>query len=143
MSQPDGATGTPRSTPWFGPTGLALGLGMLVIIALVRLIVGIPKVSQSYYNALYSLEDRPIIWLFLGLLMLASIIPIVAAVVLGHLGLNRAKAAGTRAAVSGIALGIGYTLVIFWGVRVINAITNAAQFNGGVRVFIEYVGLWA
>ena len=116
---------------------------MLVIVALVRVIVGIPKVSQSYYNALYSMEDRPIVWLILGLLMIASIIPIAAAVVLGHLGLTRAKAAGTSAAAAGIALGIGYTLVVFWFVRLINAIANAMEFNGGFRMFIEYVGLWA
>lgn len=117
---------------------------MLAIVALVRVIVGIPKVSEGYYNALYrTLEDRPIIWLLLGLLMIATIIPIAAAVVLGHVGLGRAKADGTRAAASGIALGIGYTLVVFWVVRLINAITNAAQFNGGFRMFIEYLALWA
>lgn len=158
MSQPNEAAGTgpvwsatsapapaggPRSGVGLGLAGLGLGAGMLVIVALVRVIVGIPKVSRSYYNALYSMEDRPIIWLILGLLMIASIIPMAAAVVLGHLGLSRAKAAGTSAAASGIALGIGYTLVVFWGVRIINAITNTAQFNGGFRMFIEYIGLWA
>ena len=116
---------------------------MLVIVALVRVIVGIPDVAQSYYNALYSMEDRPVTWLILGLLMIASIIPIAAAVVLGHLGLGRAKAAGTSAAAAGIALGIGYTLAVFWGVRIINAITNTAEFNGGIRMVIEYVGIWA
>lgn len=116
---------------------------MLVIVALVRVIVGIPKVSQSYYNALYSMEDRPIVWLILGLLMIASIIPIAASVVLGHLDLSRAKAVGTSGAAAGIALGIGYTLVVFWVVRLINAVTNTAQFNGGIRMVIEYVGIWA
>ena len=122
---------------------MGLGAGTLVIVALVRVIVGIPKVSNSYYKALYSLEDRPIVWLILGLLMIASIIPIAAAVVLGHLGLNRAKAAGTSATAAGIALGIGYTLVVFWGVRLINAIANAIEYSGGFRMFIEYIGLWA
>lgn len=115
----------------------------MAIVALVRVIVGIPKVSQSYYNSFYNMEDRPVVWLILGLLLIASIVPIAVAVVLGHVGLSRAKAAGTSAAASGIALGIGYTLVVFWVVRLINAIANAAQFNGGFRVFIEYVGLWA
>ncbi len=158
MSQPNEAAGTgpvwsatsapapaggPRSGVGLGLAGLGLGAGMLVIVALVRVIVGIPKVSQSYYNALYSMEDRPIVWLILGLLMIASIIPIAAAVVLGHLGLTRAKAAGTSATAAGIALGIGYTLAVFWGVRIINAITNTAEFNGGIRMVIEYVGIWA
>lgn len=116
---------------------------MLGIVALVRVIVGIPKVSRGYYNSLYSFEDRPVIWVVLGLLMIASIVPIAVAVVLGHAGVSRAKATGTSAAVSGIALGIGYTLVVFWCVRLVNAITNAAQFHGGPRMFIEYVGLWA
>ena len=116
---------------------------MLVIVSLVRVIVGIPAVSNSYYKALYSLEDRPISWLLLGLLMIASIIPIAGAVILGHLGLSRAKTAGTSAAASGIALGIGYTLVVFWVVRLINAITNAIEYHGGFRMFIEYIGLWA
>ncbi|MBC7278996.1 MAG: hypothetical protein H5T77_21240, partial [Nocardioides sp.] len=49
----------------------------------------------------------------------------------------------TSAAASGIALGIGYALAVFWVVRIINAITNTAQFNGGLRVLIEYVGVWA
>lgn len=128
---------------WLGPTALGLGAGMLGILALVRVIVGIPDVAQGYYNALYSMEDRPIIWLILGLLIIASIIPIAAAVVLGHLGLSRAKADGTSAAAAGIALGIGYTLVVFWGVRIVNAITNAIEYHGGFRMFIEYVGLWA
>lgn len=132
-----------RSGGWLGPAGLGLAVGMLGFVALVRLIVGIPKVSQGYYNSLYNMEDRPVVWLILGLLMIASIIPIAVAVVLGHLGVSRAKAAGTSAATSGIALGIGYTLVVFWGVRLINAITNAAEFNGGFSMFIEYVGLWA
>jgi len=135
--------GSPRSGGWLGPAGLGLGAGMLVIVALVRVIVGIPKVNQSYYNSFYNMEDRPVVWLILGLLLIASIVPIAVAVVLGHVGLSRAKAAGTSAAASGIALGIGYTLVVFWVVRLINAIANAAQFNGGFRVFIEYVGLWA
>lgn len=133
----------PSGGGWLGLAGLGLGAGMLVIVALVRVIVGIPDVSKSYYNALYSLEDRPIIWLLLGLLMIASIIPITAAVVLGHLGLSRAKASGRSAAAAGIALGVGYTLVVFWGVRIINAITNTAEFNGGIRMVIEYVGIWA
>ncbi|MDQ4114744.1 MAG: hypothetical protein M3306_27160 [Actinomycetota bacterium] len=121
-----------------------LAAAMLVIVALVRVIVGIPKVSQSYYNSVYrALDSGPVIWLVLGLLLLVSIVPIGAAVVLGHVGLNRAKAAGTSAATAGIALGIGYTLVVFWGVRLINAITNSAQFNGGVRIFIEHLALWA
>ncbi|MFE4000138.1 hypothetical protein ACFX43_15250 [Nocardioides sp. YIM B13467] len=139
---PAPAGGT-RSGGWLGLTGLGLGAGMLVIGALVRVIVGIPDVAQDYYNALYSMEDRPIIWLILGLLIIASIIPIAAAVVLGHLGLSRAKAAGTSAAAAGIALGVGYTLVVFWVVRLINAVTNTAEFNGGFRMFIEYIGLWA
>ncbi|MBB3090975.1 hypothetical protein [Nocardioides albus] len=50
---------------------------------------------------------------------------------------------GTSAAASGIALGIGYTLAVFWVVRLINAVTNAAEFNVGLRVVIEYVGVWA
>lgn len=116
---------------------------MLGIVALVRLIVGIPKVSRTYYNSLYQFEDRPVVWLILGLLLIASIVPIAVAIVLGHIGVSRAKAAGTSAGASGIALGIGYTLAVFWCVRLINAITNAAEFNGGIRVFIEYVGLWA
>ncbi|SDK69786.1 hypothetical protein SAMN05428985_105335 [Nocardioides sp. YR527] len=116
---------------------------MLVIVALVRVIVGFPKVSQSYYQALYSFESAPVVWIVLGLLMIASIVPIAFAVVLGHVGVSRAKATGTSAAVSGIALGIGYTLVVFWVVRLVNAIANAAEFNGGFRMFIEYVGLWA
>jgi hypothetical protein len=116
---------------------------MLGIVAVVRLIAGIPKVTQGYYNSLYSMEDRPVVWLILGLLMIATIIPIAAAVVLGHLGVSRAKAAGTSAAASGIALGLGYALVVFWGVRIINAITNTVEYHGGVRMFIEYVGLWA
>ncbi|MFE7227550.1 hypothetical protein ACFU7D_22350 [Nocardioides sp. NPDC057577] len=158
MSQPNEAAGAapawsptnpsapangPRSGGWLGLAGLGIAAAMLVIVALVRVIVGIPDVSQGYYNALYSMEDRPIVWLILGLLMIASIIPIAAAVVLGHLGLSRAKAVGTSAAAAGIALGIGYTLAVFWGVRAINAITNTAQFNGGFRMFIEYFGLWA
>jgi hypothetical protein len=89
------------------------------------------------------MEERPVVWLILGLLLIASIVPIAVAVVLGHLGVSRAKAAGTSAAAAAIALGIGYALVVFWVVRIINAITNAAQFNGGFRMFIEYVGLWA
>ena len=116
---------------------------MLGVVALVRVIVGMPKVSQGYYNSLYRFEDRPVIWVILGLLMIASIVPIGIAVVLGHVGLGQAKAAGTSAAVSGIALGIGYTLVVFWVVRIVNAITNVAELNGGLRIFIEYVGLWA
>lgn len=137
-------SGARRGGGWIGPTALALAAGMLVIVALVRVIVGIPKVSQSYYNAVYrALDSGPVIWLILGLLLLVSIVPIGAAVVLGHVGLSRAKAAGTRAATAGIALGIGYTLVVFWGVRLINAITNSAQFDGGVRMFIEHLALWA
>ena len=145
MSQPNEASpvGAPRSGGWLGLAGLGLGAGMLGIVALTRLVVGIPKVTQSYYNALYQFEDRPVIWILLGLLLIASIVPIAVAVVLGHLGASRAKAAGTSAAASGIALGIGYTLVVFWVVRIINAITNASEFNGGFRMFIEYVGLWA
>jgi hypothetical protein len=159
MSQPNEAapTGPARSAPippapggtksrgagWAGLAGLGLGAGMLGIVALVRLIVGIPKVSRTYYNSLYQFEDRPVVWLILGLLLIASIVPIAVAIVLGHVGVSRAKAAGTSAAASGIALGIGYTLAVFWCVRLINAITNAAEFNGGIRVFIEYVGLWA
>lgn len=135
--------GAPRSGGWLGLAGLGLGAGMLGIVALVRVIVGIPKINQGYYNSLYSLQDRPVIWVVLGLLMIASILPIAVAVVLGHVGISRAKATGTSAAVSDIALGIGYTLVVFWVVRLINAITNTAQFNGGIRMVIEYVGLWA
>ncbi|WP_143033780.1 hypothetical protein [Nocardioides sp. YR527] len=142
-TSPAGPAGGPRGGAWFGPTGLALGAGMLVIVALVRVIVGFPKVSQSYYQALYSFESAPVVWIVLGLLMIASIVPIAFAVVLGHVGVSRAKATGTSAAVSGIALGIGYTLVVFWVVRLVNAIANAAEFNGGFRMFIEYVGLWA
>lgn len=145
MSQPNEAavSVSPRNGGWVGPAGLGLGAGMLGIVALVRVIVGIPKVSQGYYNSLYQFEDRPVVWVVLGLLMIASIVPIAVAVVLGHAGVSRAKAAGTSAAVSGIALGIGYTLAVFWVVRLINAIANVAQFNGGVRMAIEYVGLWA
>ncbi|MGY0386613.1 hypothetical protein ACWZJV_06560 [Nocardioides sp. WG-D5] len=135
--------GSPRSGRWVGPAGLGLAVGVLGVVALVRVIVGMPKVSQGYYNSLYRFEDRPVIWVILGLLMIASIVPIGIAVVLGHVGLGQAKAAGTSAAVSGIALGIGYTLVVFWVVRIVNAITNAAELNGGLRMFIEYVGLWA
>ncbi|MER7559217.1 hypothetical protein ABTZ46_19895 [Nocardioides sp. NPDC126508] len=142
MSNQDGVAGL-RGGGWIGPTGLVLAAGMLGIVALPRLIVGIPKVTQSYYNSLYRFEDRPVVWVILGLLLIASIVPIAVAVVLGHVGVSRAKAAGTSAAASGIALGIGYTLVVFWGVRIINAIVNAAQFHGGFRMFIEYVGLWA
>lgn len=116
---------------------------MLAILVLVRVIVGIPNVSQDYYNSFYNMEERPVIWLILGLLLIASIVPIAVAVVLGHVGVSRAKAAGTSAAASGIALGIGYTLVVFWVVRLINAITNVAQLDAGFRVFIEYVGLSA
>lgn len=118
---------------------------MLALLAMMRVIVGIPKVSEGYYNALYrTLEDRPVIWLVLGLLVLVSIVPIGAGVVLGHLGLSRAKQSGTGAAASGIALGIGYALVVFWGVRLINAITNAAVFpSDRVRLIIEHLGLWA
>lgn len=140
---PPAPAGGPRTGGWLGSTALGLGAGTLAIVALVRVVVGIPGVSRSYYNALYSLEDRPIVWLILGLLMIASIVPIAGAVVLGHLGLSRARAAGTSAAAAGIALGIGYTLVVFWVVRLINAITNTAEFNGGIRMVIEYVGLWA
>lgn len=158
MSQPNevaaaGPAGPPPSPPvptgasryggWLGFAGLGLGAGTLVIVALVRVIVGIPKVSQSYYNSFYNMEDRSVVWLILGLLLIASIVPIALAVVLGHVGVSRAKAAGTSAAASGIALGIGYTLAVFWVVRIINAITNTAQFNGGLRVLIEYVGVWA
>ena len=135
--------GTPRSGGWLGLAGLGLGVGMLGIVALTRLIVGIPKVTQSYYNSLYRFEDRPVVWVVLGLLLIASIVPIAIGVLLGHVGVSRAKAAGTSAAVSGVALGVGYTLVVFWIVRIINAIVNAAQFHGGLRMFIEYVGLWA
>lgn len=142
MPDHDGATG-PRVGSWLGLAGLGLAAGTLVFVGLVRVIVGIPKVSRAYYNSLYSMEDRPIVWLLLGLLMIASIIPIAAAVMLSHVGVSRAKAAGTSVAASGIALGIGYTLVVFWAVRLVNAITNAAQFHGGFRMFIEYVGLWA
>ncbi|MGH3349543.1 MAG: hypothetical protein ACRDPS_02670 [Nocardioides sp.] len=154
MSQPNGAPSTRQAEPTqvapdarsgksLGLVALVLAAGMFVVIALVRLIVGIPKVSQGYYDSLANFEDRPVIWLVLGLLMVASIIPIVAAVVLGHIGLRRAKVDGSSATMAGIALGIGYMLVIFWGVRLINAYTNAAQFDGGFRMFIEYVGLWA
>ncbi|MFI5627250.1 hypothetical protein ACIA03_27585 [Nocardioides sp. NPDC051685] len=144
MSQPnEAAAGSPQSGGRVALAGLGLGAATLGIVALVRVIVGIPKVSQGYYNSLYRFEDRPVIWVVLGLLMIASIVPIAVAVVLGHAGVSRAKAAGTSAAVSGIALGVGYTLVVFWGVRLINAVTNAAEFNGGIRMFIEYVGLGA
>lgn len=114
-----------------------------MIVALVRVIVGIPDVSKGYYNSFYNMEDRPVVWLILGLLLIASIVPIAVAVVLGHLGVSRAKTTGTSAAAAGIALGIGYTLVVFWGVRIVNAITNTAELNGGIRMVIEYVGLWA
>ncbi|MGY0540325.1 hypothetical protein ACW14X_22620 [Nocardioides sp. YJ-D4] len=158
MSQPNEAPGTgptwsatsapapaggPRSGVGLGLAGLGVGAGMLVIVALVRVIVGIPKVSQGYYNSFYNMEDRPVGWVILGLLLIASIVPIAVGVVLGHLGVSRAKATGTSAATAGIALGIGYTLAVFWVVRLINAIANAIEFNGGLRVFIEYVGLWA
>lgn len=133
----------PSRGGWLGLTSLALGAGMLAILVLVRVIVGIPNVSQDYYNSFYNMEERPVIWLILGLLLIASIVPIAVAVVLGHVGVSRAKAAGTSAAASGIALGIGYTLVVFWVVRLINAITNVAQLDAGFRVFIEYVGLSA
>ena len=136
-------TGGSRSGGWLGLAGLGLGAGTLVFVALVRVIVGIPKVSQSYYNSFYNMEDRSVVWLILGLLLIASIVPIALAVVLGHVGVSRAKAAGTSAATSGIALGIGYTLVVFWVVRLINAVTNAAEFNGGIRMAIEYAGIWA
>jgi hypothetical protein len=33
--------------------------------------------------------------------------------------------------------------MVFWVVRLVNAITNAAEINVGFRVFIEYVGMWA
>lgn len=132
-----------RTGRWFGLTGLALGAGVLVLLAIVRVIVGIPKVTQNYYNSFYRFEDRPVVWLILGLLLIASIVPIAIAIGLGHVGVSRAKAAGTSAADSGIALGIGYTLVVFWGVRILNAIANASEFNGGFRMFIEYVGLGA
>jgi hypothetical protein len=142
QNQPAPADG-PRSGGWFGLAGLGLGAGMLAIVALVRVIVSIPDVSRSYYNSFYAMEDRSIIWLILGLLMIASILPIAVAVVLGHLGLRRAKATGTSAVASGVALGIGYSLMVFWVVRLVNAITNAAEINVGFRVFIEYVGMWA
>ncbi|MFE6506119.1 hypothetical protein ACFVDI_03640 [Nocardioides sp. NPDC057767] len=142
-TSPAAPAGGPRGGAWCGPTGLALGAGMLVIVALVRVIVGFPQVSQSYYNALYRFENAPIVWIALGLVVIASIIPIAAGVVLGHVGVSRAKATGTSAAVSGIALGIGYTLVVFWVVRLIIAIVNSAEFNGGFRMFIETVGLLA
>lgn len=128
---------------WIGLTSLALAVGVLLFVALARVIVGIPKVAQSYYNSLYAMDERPVGWLLLGLVMIATIIPIGAAIVLGHVGVTRAKAAGSGAAVPGIALGIGYMLLVFWFVRLVNAITNAAEFNGGFRMFIEYVGIWA
>lgn len=140
---PSAPAGRPQNGGWLGPAGLGLAAGMLGIVALVRVIVGIPKVTQSYYNSFYAMEDRSIVWLILGVLMIASILPIAVSVVLGHLGVGRAKAAGTSAVASGIALGIGYTLAVFWVVRLVNAITNAAQFNSGLRVFVEYVGVWA
>ncbi|TQL67671.1 hypothetical protein FB381_1553 [Nocardioides albertanoniae] len=141
--QPEQAQGAPRSGRTLGLFALVIAVAMLVIIALVRLLVGIPKVSQSYYDAILSFEDRPVIWLILGVAMIASIVPVVAAIVLGHIGLLRAKVDGSSAAMAGIALGIGYMLVVFWVVRLVNAATNAAQFNGGFRMFVEYVGLWA
>lgn len=140
---PPTPAGSPRGAGWLGMAGLGLAVGMLAIVALVRVIVCIPDVSRSYYNSFYAMEDRSIIWLILGLLMIASILPIAVAVVLGHLGLRRAKATGTSAAASGVALGIGYSLMVFWVVRLVNAITNAAEINAGFRVFIEYVGIWA
>ena len=143
MSEANGAVGTRPNGGRFGVVALALAVGTFAFVALVRVIVGIPKVSQSYYNAVLSLEERPIIWLLLGLVMIASIIAILAAIVLGHIGLSRAKAAGTSSAASGIALGIGYVLAVFWVVRIVNAVTNTAQFHGGFRMFIEYVGVWA
>ncbi|GGU38735.1 hypothetical protein [Nocardioides albus] len=64
--------GNPRGAAgWLGMAGLGLAAGLLGIVALVRVIVGIPKVSQSYYNSFYAMEDRSIIWLILGLLMIA------------------------------------------------------------------------
>lgn len=126
-----------------GLVALVLAAGTLTFFVATRVLAGIPKLTQTYYDALNGFGERPVIWFVLGLVLLASIAPVAASIVLGHRSMGRAKVAGVRPVASAIALGIGYTLVVFWGVRLISAIANAGELGGGFRIFVEYVGLWA
>jgi hypothetical protein len=63
----------------------------------------------------------------LGILGFLTIIPIAASIVLGHLGLTATRTGRRGRATAGIGLGIGYTLLALYFIRLVASIEQIGQ----------------
>jgi len=107
---------------------LILAVGGLLSLAITKVVV-----------AFYSVNDDSVV-LVLGSLGLATIVPIVIVVVVGHLALGVTTKKGLRGrATAGVALGIGYSLLLFWIVRLINSATVVLSGDYGSDALVTLV----
>ena len=94
----------------------------------------------------YDDSSEQVVPMVLGMLGLATIVPVVASVVLGHVALSATRHGRTRGrATAGIAVGVGYVLLALYVVRIVNAASVASQgYSGEVgELFLQNIFYWA
>ncbi|MBN9607585.1 MAG: hypothetical protein J0G30_13345 [Actinomycetales bacterium] len=123
----------PRSGTPFGLTALLLAVVLVVLYLGVR--VASVAMSVNYVDDF----DAPA--LVLGVLGLVAVLPVVAVIVLGHLGAAFSRRSHRGGVVSGMALGVGYVMLLMWGNRIVSAVIAAAGF-GDPGHFVHDIFWW-
>jgi hypothetical protein len=120
-------------------SGLALasfiiGAAELFLLLVVRIVASVASQAK---------DGAPTLALTLGIFGLVSLLPTVAAIVLGHIAVVQTVRGRRRGVgVAFLGLGLGYINLLFWGNRVLVAII-AATYAGGVAQFVPNVFWWA
>jgi len=113
--------------------GLLVGMGLLIVK-----IYSVATTGEAFVGM--NLDGLTLTLAVLGFL---SIVLIIIAIVLGHVGVARAgKAQGRGAAISGFALGGSYLLLVLWIIRLVAAVMSAAMSNDW-SYFLQDTVWWA
>ncbi len=134
--------GPPAASPLTGKPPLSgLALASLIIGAVELFLLLIVRIVASI--ASQANDGAPTLSLTLGILGLVSVLPTIAAIVLGHIAIVQTVRGRRRGlALASLGTGLGYVNLLFWGNRVLIAIIAAAQV-GDVSQFVPNNFWWA
>ncbi|MEO6114883.1 MAG: DUF4190 domain-containing protein [Pseudolysinimonas sp.] len=113
---------------------LIIGGVEVVLLLIIRIVASLASQAN---------DGAPALSLPLGILGLVSLLPTVAAIVLGHIAIvQTARGRRRGAGPAWLGTGLGYVNLLFWGNRVLIAIVVAAQ-AGDVAQFVPNIFWWA
>ena len=123
------------------PPQSGMALASLIIGAFELFALLVVRVAASI--ASQANDGAPALALTLGIFGLVSLLPTVAAIVLGHVAIVQTLRGRRRGlGLASLGTGLGYVNLLFWGNRVLIAIIAAVQ-AGGLSQFVPDNFWWA